>query len=162
MKEIEQEREKLIQTGQMTPFGGFVSLPGTSKAIDEDVYDDEADDDNDNNDDNSDIYQSPVEDDSDEYIPDEQELQNSWYEKDARKPSSARPSVRKVSKSSLKKKPTMPSVNVRYTEDDAVGIKSKKTKRKGTERFKSKALDDGDDHLFRKRLRYCTCIYYNK
>ncbi|XP_031563807.1 DNA excision repair protein ERCC-6-like [Actinia tenebrosa] len=149
MKEIEQEREKLIQTGQMTPFGGFVSVPGTSKA--QDIYEDEADEVNDNNDDTNDICQSPVEVDSDEYIPDEQELRDSWYDN---KPSSTRASIRKLSKPSLKKKQTIPSSNVRYTEDDAVEIKSKKTKKKVVDRFKSKAVDDGDDNLFRKRIRH--------
>jgi hypothetical protein len=150
MKELNQEREKLIQTGQMTPFGGFVSVASTSEVDDkEQCYDD--DNDEDYCADMNAVNQLPMEVDSDEYVPDEEELHDSWYDKDTHK--AGRANLKTLTSSSLKHKHKQPSLNVQYTEEDAVEIKTKKGKRKATDRFKTKALDDGDDHLFRKRIR---------
>jgi len=151
MKKLEKQKEQLIQTGEMTPFGGFASEASTSHVYDQEnqTTDKHFADEDDYVDTTTANQSSEKEIESDEYIPDEDELKDSWHDRETSKPKGGklkRPHVSSF-KASQGNRP-----NAVYKEDDAVEVRRKKPK-KVKDHFTKSHKDDGDEHGYRKRIR---------
>ncbi|XP_032221486.2 DNA excision repair protein ERCC-6 [Nematostella vectensis] len=170
MKKLEEQRDQLIKTGKMTPFEGSINNTANSATADnvhtttmdyptslttttseemKSTVKTPEDDDDDNGDDYNDDgeMEGQDKDSGDDYIPEEEELRDSWNDKE-------RPNL----KSNTRKRPAKDTknnqrhANVKYV-DEEDEVKPKKVKKK-TDNFKHRALDDGDDGAYHKRIRH--------
>lgn len=157
----ETEQERLIKTGQMTPFGSVVlpstsqtaarlqttsymkdAVPSTSKlspSSTNSVFS---------------LKQMPESDSDDEYVPDADELRDSWYEEQNTAHERRKAEVNKVGFKKRKKA----ELNVKYEEEEkGTTITIRKIKRPRDVMVK-KVADDGNEGLYRQRIR---CIILN-
>ena len=155
----ETEQERLIKTGQMTPFGSTV-LPSTTHAgpgsqttshIKDAVLS------------TSKLSPSPTNstfsskdqtklaesDGDEEYVPDDTELRDSWYEEDTARHVRGKAEVGKVGfKRKLKAE-----LNVRYEEEDGNTAISRMRIKRPRDVLVKKAADDGNEGQYRQRIR---------
>jgi len=165
------EQDKLIKTGEMTPFGRTVhSVNGRKEQHDgitdddnistdlEDVRDPELDCSVTKNikayqANNKSLARSVTENDDDddvyddEYVPDESELKYSWYEDEDEEGTERTP--KKAGKQTTRKH----SLNVVYREEDSPKAKKKKRTNKSVRRTDCRPVDDGSEKVYRQRIR---------
>ena len=163
------EQDKLIETGEMTPFGRTVQSAKGRKEQHYGITDfctdlkDGRDPELDcsatqnikayqvnnksldrsvteNDDSDDDVY-------NDEYVPDESELKYSWYEDDDEEGTTKRPT--KAGKQTTRKH----SLNVVYREEDSPKAKRKKRTNKSARRADCRPVDDGSEKVYRQRIR---------
>ena len=83
----------------------------------------------------------------DEYVPDDSELKYSWYEDEYE--ASEKRELGKGNKSKANKH----SLNVAYKEDDGLKPKKKKKIKRGQRKGGTKPVDDGSEKIYRQRIR---------
>lgn len=156
-------QDALIKTGEMTPFGG--TIPGNGNKVNKNNFgatdaensknykhggNDKREDEIEDGDDDKDNYDEDLYD--AEYVPDEGELKYSWFEHDERNWNEDDVQPTKSEKQTGRKR----SLNVAYVEEDS--LKPKKKKKKKTNqmtrrRYDNKPVDDGNEKLYRQRIR---------
>lgn len=157
-------QDALIKTGEMTPFGG--TIPGNGNKVNKNNFgatdaensknykhggNDKREDEIEDGDDDKDNYDEDLYD--AEYVPDEGELKYSWFEDDERNWNEDDVQPTKSGKQTGGKR----SLNVAYVEEDSLKPKKKKKKKKTNQmtrrRYDNKPVDDGNEKLYRQRIR---------
>jgi len=166
------EQDKLIKTGEMTPFGRTVQSAKGRKELHDGitVWGHNSTDLKDGRDpgldcsapqntrayqaNNKSLARSVTENDyndddlyDDEYVPDESELKYSWYEDDYEEGMEREPA--KAGKQTTRKH----SLNVVYREEDSPKTKKKKRTNKSVTRTDCRPVDDGSEKVYRQRIR---------
>ena len=166
------EQDKLIKTGEMTPFGRTVQSAKGRKELHDGitVWGHNSTDLKDGRDPGLDcsapqntracqandksLARSVTENDyndddlyDDEYVPDESELKYSWYEDDYEEGTEREPA--KAGKQTTRKH----SLNVVYREEDSPKTKKKKRTNKSVRRTDCRPVDDGSEKVYRQRIR---------
>lgn len=169
------EQDKLIKTGEMTPFGGTVQSTKGRKELHDGITDcgHSSTDQKDGRDpgldcsatqnikacqaNNKSLARSVTEnlendynDDDvydDEYVPDESELKYSWYENEDEEGTEREPG--KAGKQTARKC----SLNVVYRGEDSPKAKKKKRTNKSVRRTDCRPVDDGSEKVYRQRIR---------
>ena len=166
------EQDKLIKTGEMTPFGQTVQSAKGRKELHDGftVWGHNSTNLKDGRDpgldcsapqntracqaNNKSLARSVIEnvynDDNvydDEYVPDENELKYSWYEDDYEEGMEREQA--KAGKQTTRKH----SLNVVYREEDSPKTKKKKRTNKSVRRTDCRPVDDGSEKVYRQRIR---------
>lgn len=173
------EQDKLIKTGEMTPFGRTVQSAKGRKELHDGITDHSrsGSDLKDGREaelvcsatqnvkpcqaNNKSLARSVTENDDnddddvydDEYVPDESELKYSWYEDEDEEGTEI------VSTKAGKQTTRKHSLNVVYREEDSPKVKKKKRTNKSVRRTDCRPVDDGSEKVYRQRIRYILHVH---
>ena len=96
----------------------------------------------------------------DEYIPDHEEMRDSYLSDDQLSDSGEKETYRSIGEYSKKGKNKKRRLNVEYDLDDGKDKLAKKAKKKLSDKIDRKPMDDGNYKIYRERIRSMIWVFY--